>query len=68
MLIEHVVFALIIERRMGLVHPYSRGNTVILRSVSVALVYRAVKRDYFPFERGVSLKIGVAVNLSYLLG
>ena len=53
---------------MRFVHPYCGGNSVILRTVAVALVNRAVERNVLPVERGVPLAVHVFINSVYLCG
>ncbi len=53
-LIEDVIFAVEVERRVRFVHPYSGRQSVELCTVSVAFVLRRVYRNFLPFERRVS--------------
>jgi hypothetical protein len=45
MLIEHVVHAVVVEGRVGLVHPNSGRKSVILRTVAISLVNRRIKSN-----------------------
>ena len=68
-LIEHVVHTVVVEGRMGLVHPNSGRKSVVLGTVTVALVNRGVKSDVFPGKVGMCLiGIGVVIDRRNILG